>query len=109
MMKEAELQRQLDIFRIRFAVIALQEAERLRTLAQHDGDPIDEEARKIIEQVAHQMAGAGGTFGFPDISAQAAIIEDVASVADATQLRVRIAAISDLIEDQCGSVTGTHG
>jgi HPt (histidine-containing phosphotransfer) domain-containing protein len=35
--------------------------------------------REEVQQIAHRLAGAGGTFGYPEISASAAELDDLAA------------------------------
>ena len=40
---------------------------------------IDAETQSMVVRIAHQLAGAGGTFGFTDISSAASAVEDLFS------------------------------
>lgn len=66
--------------------------------------PIDD-ARQALTRLAHGLAGAGGTFGFPDISVAAAALEDClrqgddALAADAA-LRTLIETVARALPDQ---------
>ncbi|MGB3290468.1 MAG: Hpt domain-containing protein [Burkholderiaceae bacterium] len=53
-------------------------ARELSLLRGHQStlDASGDEARQDLTRLAHGLAGAGGTFGFPEISAAAADLED---------------------------------
>lgn len=55
--------------RARFIVRAREDRNILRE-AQRDGD------RARLREIAHSLAGNGGIFGFPEISAAASAVED---------------------------------
>ncbi|RZI99471.1 MAG: Hpt domain-containing protein [Brevundimonas sp.] len=86
--------------------MSLQEMEalraRFRARAIEDLDPIrtwlatGERASDAIERMIHNLAGAAGTFGYPDLHQAASRVDDAlcaGSVPDASDGRALIAAI----------------
>jgi HPt (histidine-containing phosphotransfer) domain-containing protein len=61
--------------RDRFLVRAARDASRLEDLLPRLPDGRSDGIASAIEQLAHGLAGAGGSFGFPDISTLAGIAE----------------------------------
>jgi chemotaxis protein histidine kinase CheA len=51
----------------------------------------DDASARAVRRVAHTLRGSGGTYGFPDVSAAAAAVEDADTATFA-------AAVDDLIE-----------
>jgi chemotaxis protein histidine kinase CheA len=71
---------QLETLRHKFRERAAMQSDTLeRLLSDLEGDSIRTGAQKEIQQIAHSLAGAGGTFGFLGISARAAALEDLVS------------------------------
>lgn len=75
------------------------------------GFPLDAKARERISYLAHQLKGAGGSYGFPQISNDAADLEsDVEKATDSSdELRVRIeqriSTIAQTIDERLGELT----
>jgi len=84
---EAEFERQQ---RARFLARAQSDLARLRAASGRMADPA---AIAEIERVAHGLAGAGGTFGFMEVSEQAEQVEILAEARDAAGLPSMLAAL----------------
>lgn len=84
-LRQKYLQRLDDDLKVLFSFVS----------ALQDGDmsPTD---RQDLERQAHSMCGAGATFGFPAISKQARILEDLVSGNDTPQPDAEAAAIQGL-------------
>jgi HPt (histidine-containing phosphotransfer) domain-containing protein len=50
-----------------------------------------DDARREVRRVAHSLRGSGGTYGFPEISAAAAAVEDASPPALLSRLDALIA------------------
>jgi HPt (histidine-containing phosphotransfer) domain-containing protein len=85
---EAEFERQQ---RARFLARAQSDLARLRAASSRLG--ADPAAIAEIERVAHGLAGAGGTFGFMEVSEQAEQVEILAEAGDAARLPPMLAAL----------------
>lgn len=95
---EVEFERQQ---RARFLLRAETDLARLRAAASRLG--ADPAAIAEIEQVAHGLAGAGGTFGFMEVSEQAEQVEIMAEARDAARLPTLLAALDRALMAALGS------
>jgi HPt (histidine-containing phosphotransfer) domain-containing protein len=79
-MSNEEVTAALEGLRAEFRGRLAREADEIDTLFDAARDARDAAARIIaarrLMQVVHGLAGAGGTFGFPEISALAAALDD---------------------------------
>ena len=85
---EAEFERQQ---RARFLARVETDLASLRAASRRLG--ADPAAIAEIERVAHGLAGAGGTFGFMEVSEQAEQVEILAEARDAARLPPMLAAL----------------
>jgi chemotaxis protein histidine kinase CheA len=85
---EAEFERQQ---RVRFLARAEQDLAKLR--AAESRLAADPDAVSEIERLAHGLAGAGGTFGFMQVSEHAERVEVLAEARDAQALPLSLAAL----------------
>jgi len=95
---EAEFERQQ---RARFLARAEADLARLRAASGRLG--ADPAAIVEIEHVAHGLAGAGGTFGFMEVSEQAEQVEILAEARDAERLPPMLAALDRALVAALGS------
>lgn len=65
---------EFDELRREFLGEAAEKVREMRGLVDGDFPPSRESAQRII-YLAHQLKGAGGSYGFPDISSEAASLE----------------------------------
>jgi HPt (histidine-containing phosphotransfer) domain-containing protein len=88
----------LAAFRARFIERAAADRDRLAQararLSLPEGDPVAAAAE--IERLAHGLAGAGGTFGFPEVSVAAEEVE-AAALAQPVNEDVLMAAVGRLL------------
>jgi HPt (histidine-containing phosphotransfer) domain-containing protein len=87
----------LDRIRQRFTERCLGDLDRLRELRTSGAYPENSEALSALSAIAHSLAGAGGTMGFPEISERAFELESmlIAGKVDETAA----SALDDLIEE----------
>jgi chemotaxis protein histidine kinase CheA len=85
---EAEFERQQ---RVRFLRRAKHDLARLRAAGARVG--ADPAALGEIERLAHGLVGAGGTFGFMEVSERAERVEILAEAGDAAGLAPPLAAL----------------
>ena len=95
-----EISARMDALREKFAARANQQAENLQALVEGD-QPVPDYA--AIRQLTHSLAGSAGLFGFKDISALAADLEDdLRNGKDRTAIHQRISALTDAIQTALG-------
>lgn len=86
---------EFDELRREFLGEAAEKIREIRELFDRSFPPTEKDAERII-YLAHQLKGAGGSYGFPEISSEAADLEtEVEAVTDgdqslAGQIRERI-------------------
>jgi signal transduction histidine kinase/CheY-like chemotaxis protein len=79
-------------------------APRLATL----GELVQAEDWEAAAELAHQLRGAGGSFGYPGLSRQARLVESAAAAGDAAAARAGMAALLALEELQGCAVAANH-
>jgi HPt (histidine-containing phosphotransfer) domain-containing protein len=67
----------LDQIRKRFTERCSGDLHRLRELRSSNAYRNDEDALSALKGIAHSLAGAGGTLGFPEISSRAFELESL--------------------------------
>ncbi|HEY0526811.1 MAG TPA: Hpt domain-containing protein [Stellaceae bacterium] len=79
-MSNEEVTAELEGLRADFRARLAKEADEIDALFDASRDALDAAARmsaaRRLMQVVHGLAGAGGTFGFPEISALASALDD---------------------------------
>ncbi len=83
-MDRAELDAFIAAQKLDFQATLGTRMEELETwMARLTRDPADGAAAEGLRRLAHKLAGAAGTFGFRDLSARAAALEDLLDAAAA--------------------------
>ncbi len=72
------------------------------------GELVQAEDWAAAAELAHQLRGAGGSFGYPGLSRQARLVESAAAAGDAAAARAGMAALLALEELQGCAVAATH-
>lgn len=93
-----------DAIRKRFIERCRGDLHRLRGLRSSDAHRDSVEAISVLRAIAHSLAGAGGTLGFPEISSRAFELESMLSEENRDS---RIAAALDQLIQTLETVTGS--
>jgi HPt (histidine-containing phosphotransfer) domain-containing protein len=91
---------EFDELKREFLVEATSKVDEIASLLK--GDPIGDSARERAFYLAHQLKGAGGSYGFAVISTEAAALEKdlEKSPPDPSALEKRVANLSEVIRER---------
>lgn len=67
-------------------------------------DEVDAQRREEAARLAHQLRGAGGGYGFPDVSAAAAMLEEACSGGDLSRAHAALRALAAACEAAASAV-----